>query len=297
MKRPKPVLLDTNALIAIPREGLAAAQAAKTYSFRITPWTFFERLCRLDDGDFAKNKPILMKAELVEIVDKPLDRLVAERQQGLAPRVWGSDLAKAYVRELSGVTSKADFGGLTMTDEAGEARSLERSIETIRGILDREKRRFQKLVADIIDLIRAGSVPTATPAERHIAVLDMLVAGASSFRDVEGLDHEANTSHDEVLTFEYVYYAYIMLRAIAQYGAGGSTCARNDFVDGQICAYIPLDQPIAVLTEDRVLRETLEEISALLTAVGMGNRARFCLLDLQSLGPGTRVRGTDDRAN
>jgi hypothetical protein len=271
---PRTALLDTNALIAISGEDLAAARK-RGWHLTTSPWSFFERLSHLDDKHFAKAKGKLMKLRHVEIVDKPLDRLVAERQGLSKSRIWGSDLARQALTKLSEASSMQDLKGLTMNDAAGNTRAIERSVETILDILDREKRRFQQLVTDVIKLIKTGDVPVSTSEERHQAVLDMLVSGESSSRDTDGLDYKSHASDSETLTFEYVYYAYTVLRAIAQKKAGGNTCAMNDFVDGQICAYIPLDQQVWVITEDRPLLDALAATRFLLADVGMGNRACF----------------------
>jgi hypothetical protein len=267
-------LLDTNVLIAISGDDLATAKE-RGWHLATSPWTFFERLRHLDGKDFAEAKANFMKLRHVEIVDKPLDRLVAERQGSSEPRIWGSDLAREALDRISQARSKDDLKGLTMKDVAGNLRALENSVDTIHGILDTEKRRFQQLVTDIIKLIKTGDVPVATSEERHQAVLDMLASGESSFRDTEGLDYKSHASDSEILTFEYVYYAYAVLRAIAQKKAGGNTCAMNDFVDGQICAYVPLDQQVWVLTGDGPLLDALAATRSLLADVGMGNRACF----------------------
>ena len=278
-------LLDTNALIAISGENLAAAWE-RGWHLTTSPWSFFERLGHLGEKPFAEVKETLLRLQSVEIVDKPLDRLVAKRQGSSKPRIWQSDVARDVLSKISEAESIEDFESMTFEDTAGNTRTLENSVETICAILKGEKTRFQKLVTKIIRGIRSGEVRVSTPEERHHAVLAMLVAGESSFRDTEGLDYEAHTSSEEVLTFEYVYYAYGVLRAIAQKEAGGDTCAMNDFVDGQICAYIPLDQQVCVVTADKNSITALGEARALLADVGLGKRAAFTLAHPAELLPG-----------
>jgi len=268
-------LVDTNALIHSSGDNLAAAKG-RGWHLTTSPWSFFERLRHLEEP-YAKTKGNLVKLQHVEIVDKPLDRLVAERQGSSKPRIWASDLAKEALGRISEARSMEALKGLTMNDAAGNTRTLERSVATISSILATEKMKFQKLVSDVIRVIRSGEVQVSTAEERHQAVLDMLAAGESSFRDTEDLDYEGYASGEEILKFEYIYYAYVVLRAIAQHKAGGDTCAMNDFVDGQICAYVPLDQPIAIITADGKFREALDEVRDLLTDVGMGERAAFTL--------------------
>ena len=278
-------LLDTNAMIRISAADLAAA-TEMGWRLTTSPWSFFERLRHLSDKNFGEARANLLKFQRVEIIDKPLDRLIAKRQGDSGPRVWGSELAREALSKIPAVNSLEGFKGLTMKDAAGEARALESSVGTISSILEREKKKFQKLVTDIIRLIKSGRVPVATAAERHQAVLDMLVAGESSFRDTEGLDYEKHATKEEILTFEYVYYAYVVMCSIRQHGLGGSTCAKNDFVDGQICAYVPLDQNAWVITADGPLNEVLFQTKSLLTEVGMEDRAAFVSAHPDSLRQG-----------
>jgi len=279
-------LLDTNALIGLSGDNLAAAQE-RGWRLTTSPWSFFERLRHLaGKKPFAEVKETLLRSQCVEIVDKPLDRLVAERQVVAEPHIWGSDLVREVLSKISEADSIQDFERMTFEDTAGNTRSLENSVDTISAILIREKTRFQQLVTEIIRGIRSGEVRVSTARERHQAVLDMLVAGESSFRDAEGLDYRSHASESEVLTHEYLYYAYMLLRAIAQKKISGNTCPMNDFVDGQICAYVPLDQQVVVVTADKNSIEALSEARALLADVGLGKRAAFALAHPDLLLPG-----------
>ena len=103
----------------------------------------------------------------------------------------------------------------------------------------------------------------------------MVASGESSFPDTPDLDYQNAATSNEILTFTYVYYAYIFLRAIVQEAAGGKTCAKNDFEDGQQCAYIPLDQQVWVITKDGPLFDTLSATRALLIEISMDKRAAF----------------------
>ena len=279
-------LLDTNALIGISANNLATA-SDRGWHLTTSPWSFFERLRHLaDKKQFSAVKETLLRFQHLEVVDKPLDRLVSERQATAEPLIWGSDLVRNVLTKISKADSIQEFKRMTFEDTAGNTRSLENSVDTISGILIREKRRFQQLVTRVICGIRSGEVLVSTAGERHQAVLDMLVAGESSFRDAEALDYKSHARESEVLTHEYLYYAYILLRAIAQKNASGNTCPMNDFVDGQICAYVPLDQPIWVVTADTNSVKALTEARVLLANEGLGKRATFTLAHPDLLLPG-----------
>ena len=281
-------LLDTNALVGLNRDTLSAAQE-RGWHLTTSQWSFFERLRHLaGNKPFAEVKETLLRFQCVEIVDKPLDRLVAGRQVAAEPYIWGSDLVRDVLPKISEADSIQEFKRMTFEDKSGNERSLENSVEAICNILIKEKKRFQQLVTEVICGIRSGEVLVSTAKERHQAVLAMLVAGESSFRDAEALDYKSYASESEVLTHEYLYYAYILLRAIAQKKISGNTCPMNDFVDGQICAYVPLDQQLVVVTADKNSIAALREARSLLTDVGLGKRAAFTLAHPDQLRQGEK---------
>ena len=268
-------LLDTSAFRTLSGESLAAASESG-WHLTTSPWCFFELLCHLDEEpDFAKAKGHLMKFRGIEIVNKPLDRVVAERQGSSEPRIWSSDLTYAALGAIDAAGSLDDLKRSILVDEAGNKRELESCVDHIRQLLDKEEIRFQQFVTDIIKLVRSGQVLIATALERHEAILDMVASGGSSLPDTPDLDYQNAAAHDEILTCSYVYHAYTFLRAIAQKDAGGNTCAKNDFEDGQLCAYIPLDQQIWVITKDGPLFDTLSAARALLVDIVMSKRAAF----------------------
>lgn len=275
MEQTRTALLDTNAVMELKSD---TKLSAKRNGWRLltTPWTFFERLRHLEDQpDFARARGQLMQFRDIEIIDKPLDRLVAKRQESDQPRIWGSHLAYAMLAAIDAANSLDSLYRSVIVDEAGQHREIRGCVGRVRDMLDREKKKFQHLVAEIIGLINCGHVPVAASEERHQAIMDMLVAGDSSFRDTEGLDYKKYASQEEILTLEYVYYAYALICSIRQHGLGGRTCAKNDFVDGQICAYVPLDQKVWIITADGPLNEILQQTRSLLTDVGMEDRAAF----------------------
>jgi hypothetical protein len=71
-------LLDTSAFKSLSKDELAQV-ACRGFQLTVPPYCFWELLCHLDEGDdFARAKGYLMKFRGVEIVDKPLDRVVAK---------------------------------------------------------------------------------------------------------------------------------------------------------------------------------------------------------------------------
>ena len=211
----------------------------------------------------------------IEIIDKPLDRLVATRQAIDEPRIWGSDLAYGMLAAVDAASSLDSLYRSVIVDEAGQHREIRECVDRVKSILDKEELRFQVLVTKIIELLHSGLVSTASRAEQHQAILDMVASGESSFPDTPDLDYQNGATPKEMLALTYVYHSYTFFRALAKKNTIGNTCAKNDFEDGQICAYIPLDQLVWIVTEDGPLMDTLLATRSLLAEVGMENRACF----------------------
>lgn len=271
----KTALLDTSAFRAISRDSLAAARG-EGWHLTTSPWCFFELLCHLDEeDDFSKAKGNLMKFRGVEIVDKPLDRSVAEREGSAKSRIWSSDLAYAALAAIDAADSLDDLNRSIIVDEAGDKRDLKGCVDRIRQRLDEEEARFRQLIMEVIKLIRSGQVPRSIAPERHQAILDMVASGGSALVDTPDLDYENLATNEEILRYSYVYWAYTFLRAVTQADAGGHTCAKNDFEDGQLCAYVPLDKPMWVIAGDRDLFSTLCATREILVGIGLAERAAF----------------------
>mgnify|MGYP005838829185 CR=1 FL=1 len=268
-------LLDTNAVMELKGDEKAAAKS-NGWRLTTTPWSFFERLCHLEDqADFARARGQLMQFRGIEIVDKPLDRLVAARQASDKPRIWGSHLSYAMLAAADAASSLDALYRSVIVDEAGQHRVIRDCADRIKGILDKEELRFQQLVTSIIKVLHSGQVAAASGSEQHQAILDMVASGESSFPDTPDLDYQNGATPGEMLALTYVYHAYTFLRGLAKGNAIGNTCAKNDFEDGQICAYVPLSQEIWVITGDGPLFETLSKTRSLLATVGMDKSAFF----------------------
>lgn len=272
---PRTALLDTSAFKALSRDSLLAAME-NGWHLTTSPWCFFELLCHLDEEpDFAKARGHLMKFRGLEIVDKPLDRAVATSQQSNDARIWSSDLAYAALGAIDAAGSLDDLNRSLIVDEAGNKRDVKGCVDRIRQRLEEEESRFRQVIAEVIKLIRSGQVPRSTAEERHHAILDMVASGGSALADTPDLDYGASATNEEILRYSYAYWAYAFLRAVAQADAGGSTCGKNDFEDGQLCAYVPLDEPMWVIADDRPLLSTLSATREILVDVGMAERAAF----------------------
>jgi hypothetical protein len=230
----------------------------------------------LDEGeDFARAKGNLMKFRGIEIVDKSLDCSIADHQESKAPLIWSSDLAYASLAAINSANSLDDLAISVIVDEAGNNRGPLKSIaDRIRIILDEKEREFQTLMASLIKALRSEERGRRTAQRNHSVIKSGVIDGEAPFPDALDLDY-ASADDDRKLACTYVYWAYILLQAIGLEKTGVDTCGINDFEDGQLCAYVPLDEPLWVVSGDKQLRERLAETRELLIAVGLSERARF----------------------
>jgi hypothetical protein len=281
-------LLDTSAFIAVSKEKLTEARH-RGWHLTTSPWCFLELLCHLDeDSNFARAKGKLVKFHGVEIVDKPLDRVVAQSEPDSENRIWSSDLVYAALAAIDGANSLDDLNHSLIVDEAGNRRSLKDCADSVRRTLDEEVARFQGLMTKLIGLLRSGEVVVGTAEEKHNAIMSMVASGDGiPLPDTPGLDYAA-ADKDQVFACSYVYWGYVLHRATQLAQAGGTTCAKNDFEDGQLCAYVPLDKSMLVVSGDTRLLRILAAVRDVLMKVDLGKRACYALA-----GPGFVIKGGD----
>ena len=266
------VLLDTSAFIALSRADLANARHRGWY-LTASPWCFLEQLCHLDEGDsFARAKGYLMKFRGVEVVDKPLDRAVAAGEPGFEKRIWASDLVYGALAAIDGANSMDDLNRSLSVDIVGNRRAL--SVDNARQQLDEQEARFQDFMTTLIVLLRSGQVRADSQDEKYTAIMSMVASGGTHLSDTPDLDYAA-ADKDQVFACSYVYWAYVLLQANMLKQVGAETCEENDFEDGQLCAYVPLDRPMWIVAGDKHLRCRIAEARAVLIDVGLGDRAAF----------------------
>jgi len=276
MKQTRTALLDTSAFKGLSRDALSAARDAG-WQLKTSPWCFFELLCHLDEEpDFAKAKGNLMKFRGIEVIDKPLDRAVAALDGSEEPRVWGSDLCYAALGAIDAAQSHADLVNSVLLDDAGNTRGpLKDVAQKVRDTLDEAEREFQDYVAAMITVLKGDGQSARTPERNHQVVMDSAIGSQDlPLPDTPDLDYW-NVGSTDIIKYCYCFWSYSLLQAIWLESNGATTCDKNDLEDGQLCAYVPLDEELWVVAGDNKLRARLTETRELLKAVGLGARAQF----------------------
>lgn len=203
-----------------------------------------------------------------------LNRAVAKRQDSLQPRIWSSDLTYAALAAIDHANSLDDLVQFPIEDEAGNYRGpLHDAPMRVRNSLKEGEREYQDIVSSLIEVLKSED-SSRTPQRNHEVIMNIVTTGGVVLPDTPDLDY-ALASKDENFVYTYVYWAYVLLQAIALKQDGRDTCKQNDFEDGQFCAYVPLDESLWVVSADKPLRKRIAEIRELLIAVGLGERACF----------------------
>ena len=272
----KTVLLDTSAFKDLPK-GKWVQAARGGFQLTASPYCFWELLCHLDEEpDFKKAKGRLIKFHGVKIVDKPFDRALVKNKPDAEKKVWSSDLIYAALAAVEAASSLDDLNASLIVDEAGNERALKDCVNRIKEVLDEEENRFREVMTKLISVIKSGQVKVDKPIDQHNAILSLVASRGTPLPDTADLDYET-VDEDQLIAFTYVYWGYVIHRAIQLANAGGRTCAKNDFEDGQLCAYIPLDRSMIVVSGDIKLLETLAAVRDVLMKNKLGKRARFAL--------------------
>jgi hypothetical protein len=276
MKQTRTALLDTNAMIRISAADLATATELG-WHLTTSPWSFFERLRHLDEEpDFAKAKGNLMKFREVEIIDKPLDRAASDLVHPKEPQVWSSDLCYAALAAIDAARSYDVLANSVLVDEAGKQRGpLKDVAQKVRETLDEAERKFQDYMTSMIATLKTGGAARRSPEQNHRFITDTVrAAGGLPLPDTPGFDY-STIDPDVAITGSYCFWGYSLFQAVWLESNGAVTCDKNDLEDGQLCAYVPLDEELWVVAGDKKLSARLSEILELLNAVGLGQRARF----------------------
>lgn len=270
-------LLDTDAFRALGREALFAAKEAG-WQLKTSPWCFFELLCHLDEEpDFVKAKGNLMKFRGIEIIDKPLDRAASALVHSETARCWSSDLCYAALAAIDAAQSFDDLANSVIVDEACNQRGpLKDVAENARRALHEAEHVFQIKMRSVIAHLRVNRRAPRSAERNHQVIMDaVLEAKGLPLPDTPDLDYTI-IGPEPVTKCAYCFWSYFLLQAIfLEESTKKDPCELNDLEDGQLCAYVPLDEEMWVVAGDKKLRARLSETRDLLKAVGLGERAQF----------------------
>ena len=141
--------------------------------------------------------------------------------------------------------------------------------------MDEAERGFQTHMRRLIAHLRVTRGTPRSEDRNHQVIIDTVLGRNDlPLPDTQGLDYSI-IDHESAIKYSYCFWAYSVLQAVCLEFEGEDTCETNDLEDGQLCAYVPLDEETWVVAGDERLRTRLTETRDLLEAVGLGARAQF----------------------
>ncbi len=235
----------------------------RNYYLCVSPYSFWETLCHLDEGDFGRSKGQLLKFDRVGILDDPraeIEAPICNADPDLEDRSPDGHLIKAVLVSLRTSVSLRAFYSSNIQDSKGRMRQISGIADRVRAALDEEERRYIRMTNDIVQALASGTVAHETDRHRHRAILD-LVEGyviQLSQRGASEIGLRARLINDS-----YIHYAYIFIRALKLFQFRNTQLSRNDYEDGRICLHLKLNVPYCLVTADKRQKETIEEIIAI----------------------------------
>ena len=262
-------LLDTSAFRSLGYERIKQLRH-EGYRLHASPYTFWELLCHISEGDFARAKGQLIgKCKLVDFLDDPraeIERAVLPA--GVPPhgRVPDTDLIYASLGVLEKSKSLADFYCSYIIDGHGQLHAVKGCSEQAQKALQREEDRYLGFVKSIIEALSSGKATAKSTMDRHQCVLD-LVKGYEIVLERKGA--VCDELNSELRRRTYIYFSCVFHRALKLHKDGTKEASRNDHEDARICLHLQIDAPWTDVACDKRMRAAIEDTIKLLPELGV----------------------------
>jgi len=262
-------ILDTSAVRGISRVKLEAAK--KSLDPAISPLTFYELLCHLDevDGDktFARQKGHVMKCQIPRILHDPFAYhviTVGAVHVANPSRFEDPGIITQLMEKLGEAKSLDEFYSATVSYSDGTNAKCRDVVARVRKVLDAEEKKYIKhlgairseLLAIYSNCASTGITPQEL-GEYLAASLKTMIAG---YRDKDGISDDC--LEIKVVSSMYMHLGYDAVRT-AKYLQVAHTqgCTfkpdPNDCEDSYIAIYLELFNRDVLVTEDLGSRNAL----------------------------------------
>lgn len=267
-------ILDTSALKGIGRAKLEAAKT--THDLAISPLTFYELLCHLDEIDeemtFARQKGLVMKCQLPRILHDPFAYhaiAVGATHVANTSRFEDPTIIAQLLAQLGNAESLEAFYETTVTYPDGQIGRCRDVSDRVRQVLEDEEQKYvehldaikQELETSFPDCASAGITPQQM-ADYIAASLKTMVA---SYKNEDGITDECLAT--KVTSSMYMHLGYKASRTAhymkAAHNSGSTfTPDPNDCEDSYITMCLELFKRDVLVTGDTgtlsALRDTKE---------------------------------------
>jgi hypothetical protein len=257
-------LLDTSAFRALSGTILKNLRG-KGYILLGSPYVFWELICHLDEAvlNFERRKGQLMKFEFVDCLDDPRSNI----EMKLLPskyheRVSDAELIHAVLRKLKGSSSLATFYSSYIEDSKKRIRRIAECAHVARETLEREQQKYRYYVENIVELLSLNQMSLATARDQHERILSSV---DGYMRVLEGQGTSDTDLNESIIRHTYIYYSYIIHRAMNLCQNGNTIPPANDYEDGRMCLHLTLGTSYNFVTDDAGTVEALKGTLSLLT--------------------------------
>jgi hypothetical protein len=250
-------LLDTSALRALPGKIL------RNDTFFTPPYCVWELLTHLDGKDFAQRKGQLMKARFTHILNDPraaIETPLLPHDTRLQRRVSDEELIRLALAALNDSDSLDRFYRSMIRDSNGEFHQVSGCVARTQEALAEAEREYMRDFQQIVSALRSGDVKLNSDMEQHGAILSLLNGDVIKLQRRGATDHDLR---DKLLNSNYMYWSYVVHRALAHFRSGKTKLESNDYEDGQICRHLALDTSYCLVTADKGLKDALDKSIAL----------------------------------
>lgn len=267
-------VLDTSALKEIGKAKLVEAQ--KSHDLAISPLTFYELLCHLDEIEekmtFDRQKGLVMKCQLPRILHDPFAfHAIAVGAEHITneSRFEEPSIIEQLLRALDGSSTLDDFYASSIAYPDGQKGRCRDVSARVRKVLDDEEKKYVEHLHQLKDEIlrEFPECPTNGLLPRDLA--DVLAASikkmVSDYQVKDGINDEYLAT--KVTSSMYMHLGYKAAR-VAQYLKSAHESGAefnpdpNDCEDSYICMYLELFNRDVLVTGDKGTLNALKETKA-----------------------------------
>ena len=262
-------LFDTSCVQGIA--GWRFAEIAPRRDLAVSPITYYELLCHLDERDddgsaretFRRRKGQLLKLRYFRVLDDPYAHhaLSIGASDIVAPgRFEERLLLPGMLAALDASETLDDFYAKEITDQNGRLRLAKDSAEAARQELDRLEREFTKVMAETWEGLRSA---LEEKAEKEFSDDDLRRAIATFCVKIIHDHQEDGAAAGKPRFIErtanslFPYYGYTVARALEYALDPKRVYDVNDVEDGVICLHLDLAKPDILVTNDEGTRRCL----------------------------------------
>jgi hypothetical protein len=262
-------VLDTQALRALDGDFLRAAVAAR-HDVAVSPLTIWEMLRHLDEtedgpGTFLRRRGQMLKAHGLRILDDPWAAhavAVAAGSTVNATRLEDRLLVAEILSLLAQCSTLQDFYRCEARYPGGEMGLVAGCPERARQVMIEAQEKYKGQVLKMRDAIESDMGRKGLRAVSDAQFVGIVVAGARQLTDhyrSRGIDYPELLGR--VFASTYLHQGYVFGRTRTYMLNVGPRqplpVDGNDMVDGALCLYLDLTEPITLVTDDRGTREAI----------------------------------------